>query len=850
MKNSFLFALLLILACACQPKENNLEIVELNQNWQFRQAGNEEWLAATVPGCVHADLRSHSLIKEEINGATEQSFQWIEKEDWEYRTEFNVTSRQLKFYHNELIFNGLDTYSEVYLNDVKVLDADNMFRTWSIDAKPYLKEGKNTLRVYFKSPVRIGMEKLKAYPYRLAVANELAPEGEQTNIFTRKAPFHFGWDWGPRLVTSGIWRPVVLQSWNKVIIRDLRFELQSLTNAKAEYRIALEVESEVAYPAAKAVIKVEGKKEQTVPVVLSEGKSIITVPLTIFDPKRWWCNGLGEPHLYNVLINLQASDVTLCNIEKRIGVRTIEIEQKPDQWGASFQVVLNGRPVFMKGTNYIPSRTLTTDVTPELYEAVLQNAITANMNMIRVWGGAIYENDCFYDRCDELGLLVWQDFMFACAMTPHSEDYVKNVRHEAEENVKRLRNHPCLALWCGNNENLTMLYQWGTLADAPKEWRQGLIDTYNRLYHVVLKAAVQKEDPGRFYWASSPQSSEGILANRQSGDDHDWSVWFGETPYENFNETYGRFVSEYGMQSLPDVRTLASFIPEMELDLHSPAMNNIQHSKMPWIAPDRNGNGQIEWYINNYYRKPKDFFATTYLSQLVQAETMRYAIELHRQSMPRCMGSLYWQINDCWPTVSWSSVDFYGRWKAAHYFAREAYKEVILSPHFYNDTLTVYAVNDAESFSGNLHLEWYNFKGKLLDSAVIPVELGENASTLCYRTSGTELLKKLNPKETVLVTTLKSGDTVIAENNCYLAKVKELELPPPQICCEITKKDDKYAIKLTSDVLAKNVYIETANNGFLSDNFFDLYPNRPATVTFAGKEAPQIVRVYSVTETF
>jgi beta-mannosidase len=470
------------------------------------------------------------------------------------------------------------------------------------------------------------------------------------------------------------------------------------------------------------------------------------------------------------------------------------------------------------------------------------------MNMLRVWGGAIYENDAFYDRCDELGLLVWQDFMFACAVTPHNDDYMESVRCEAEENVKRLRNHPCLVLWCGNNENLRMLYEWGALSAAPKEWQKDIADTYNRLYHEVLKGAVEKEDPGRFYWASSPQSSEGVRANRQSGDEHDWSVWFGEVPYENYNETYGRFVSEYGMQSLPDVRTLATFIPESEQNLHSSTLNNIQHSKMPWIAPDRNGNGQIEWYINNYYRKPNDFFATTYLSQLLQAETMRYAIEVHRQNMPRCMGTLYWQINDCWPTVSWSSVDFYGRWKAAHYFTREAYKKVILSPHYYKDTLTVYAVNDGEALSAQLHLEWYNFKGEMLDSVVLPVELEGNTSTLCYTLKREELLKKYNPKETVLLACLKNDEEVLAENNCYFAKVKELNLPRPVIHYEITKTGSSYAIKLSTDVLAKNLYIETANEGFLSDNFFDLYPNHPVTVTFEGNETPQITRLYSLIE--
>ena len=850
MKNTCFYLAIALLLIGCKQEKSNIQVFEISQNWQFRQAGSNEWSPAVVPGCVHADLHNQGKVPADITGANVESVQWIEKEDWEYQTEFTVTAQQLGAARNEMVFKGLDTYATVYLNDNEILTADNMFRSWSVDAKPYLKKGKNHLRILLESPVRVGMEKLKAHPYPLIVANELAPEGEQTNIFTRKAPFHFGWDWGPRLVTSGIWRPILLKSWDNAIIRDLRFELQSLTTSNAEYRILLEVESDLSHPTAQAVVQIEGKAPQTYPVALSEGASIIAVPLTISNPKLWWCNGLGEAHLYNVSIELQYENATIAGIKKRLGVRTVEVQQNPDQWGESFQVVLNGRPVFMKGTNYIPQRTLTTDVTPELYEEVLQNAVKANMNMIRVWGGAIYEEDSFYNRCDELGMLIWQDFMFACAMTPRDEAYMQSVRLEAEENVKRLRNHPCMALWCGNNENHRMLYEWGCIANTPDEWRQDVIDTYNRLYHVVLKEAVKKEDPECFYWASSPQSAEGVRANRASGDDHDWSVWFGQVPYEWFNESFGRFISEYGMQSIPDIRTLASFMKDDELEMHSPIMESIQYSKMPWIADGYNGNHQIEWYINNYYRQPNNFYSTIYLSQLVQAETMRYAIELHRQNMPRCMGTLYWQINDCWPTVSWSSVDFFGRWKASHYFTREAYKEVILSAHYYKDMLTVYAVNDGEKRSAELHLELFDFKGNRVDETAMPVNLESNSSTLCFSMKGNEFLKKHNPKEVVLVASLKNGTEVLAENNCYFAKVKELNLPQVNIACNVKKVGANFEIELSTDALAKNIFIETENDGFLSNNFFDLYPNRPVTITFEGKEKPKITRVFSVADSF
>lgn len=851
MKNTLLLSFLLLpLLLSCQKKDNPINRIEIKDNWEFCQSGKNTWLAAKVPGCVHSDLRTHGLIDEITTGANEKSFQWIENEDWEYRTVFNVTAEQLRFSHNELIFNGLDTYTDVYLNDIKILETDNMFRTWSVDVKPYLKKDSNFIRIHFHSPVKIGMRKLKAYPYHLEISNELAPVGEQTNIFTRKAPFHFGWDWGPRLVTSGIWRPVILQSWNDVILRDLYFKAQNIDKEKAEYDVALEIESEKTCNSIKAVIKIAGQPDQSSSIDIVEGTNNIDIPLTINNPKLWWCNGLGEPHLYDITIELQHKGQILSSVQKRLGVRTINVERKEDEWGKSFQIVLNGQPVFMKGANYIPQRTLTTDVTPQLYETVLQDAVKANMNMLRVWGGAIYENDYFYDRCDELGLLIWQDFMFACAMTPDNEDYMENVRIEAEENVKRLRNHPCIALWCGNNENLRAHYEWGWIQNTPEQYRQRVKDAYHELYHVILKNAVNKEDPQCFYWASSPQSDEGVLSNRYSGDDHDWTVWFGEVPYEAFNESFGRFVSEYGLQSLPDVRTLASFVPEDQLDLSSAALHYIQRSKMPWIAPDRDGNGQIEWYINHYYRKPKDFEATTYLSQLVQAETMRYAIEVHRQNMPRCMGSLYWQINDCWPTISWSSVDYFGRWKASHYFAQNAYKKVILSSHFYRDSLTVYAVNEGEEIGGDLFLEFYDLKGKKLEEKTFPVVLPQNASVLCFKAPGSDILQKYNPRNLVLVSTLKQGGKILAENNCYFCKQKDLLLTNPNIQYRINEKGDSYEIELSTDVLAKNVYIAIENEGVLSNNFFDLYPNKPISVSFEGNGKPQITKIYSLTDSF
>jgi beta-mannosidase len=485
----------LVFFTACSSGGDDYRQLTLDSGWEFRQAGESGWRTATVPGSVHGDLLQHGLIPDLFYRANEDSIQWIEKADWEYRTRFNPDAAIRNAGYMELDFKGLDTYADVYLNDSLVLQADNMFIAWQVPVSGLLRPGENELRIYFHSPVNRGMEKLRQLPYILKATNEQAPEDQRTNVFTRKAPFHYGWDWGPRLVTSGIWRPVQLRAWSLAAIEDVYIEKISVNPERAEYKAHITVKAlqPGEYGARLGVQGLPG--EFSTGARLEPGVHVLTVPFAIDNPSLWWSHGLGEPHLYTLDIGLLDGSKKIDGRSQRIGVRDIQLVQEPDSAGRSFRFELNGVPVFMKGANYIPSHTITPMVTPDVYRRVIADAVAANMNMLRVWGGAIYEEDLFYDLCDENGILVWQDFMFACALMPADEQHWDNIRKEAEYNVRRLRNHPGMALWCGNNENLTAWHHWGWKEAYPDSISQRLWEGYEKIFYQILRQAVADHHP-------------------------------------------------------------------------------------------------------------------------------------------------------------------------------------------------------------------------------------------------------------------------------------------------------------------------------------------------------------------
>jgi len=812
----------------------------LDHGWTFRQAAaGETWMPAVVPGCVHTDLLHNGRIEDPYYRMNEREQQWIDKVDWEYRNRFFVDDSLLAFQHLELFFHGIDTYGDVYLNGVLILRADNMFREWAVDVKQWLKPGENELSVLLRSPIQKGVTALLELGYPLPASNDQSEVGgmgdKRVSIFTRKAGYHYGWDWGPRFVTSGLWRPVELRAWNDARITDVFIRQNSLTDEQASLTAWVTVESASA-GAYRIELSVEGENMQPSwqLVELQPGQQQFAVPLFIKSPRRWWSLGLGEAHLYNLQTRLLKADYQPVDLRTTsVGLRTLRLVREPDSLGASFYVELNGVPVFMKGANYIPNDLFLPRVSRAEYERVIGLAVDANMNMLRVWGGGVYEDDYFYELCDRHGILVWQDFMFACSMYPGDDAFLENVRQEAIDNIRRLRNHPSIALWCGNNEIDVAWAEydekrgWGWKQQYNKTQRAAIWQAYDTLFHVLLPEVVSRHDPDRFYWPSSPMADYGELAgnNTQKGDIHYWGVWHGRERFEAFKDNIGRFMSEYGFQSFPEFRTVQAYTVPEDWDIESEVMAAHQRSGI--------GNLRIKEYMGWYYQIPTAFEPFLYVGQVLQAEAIRSAIEAHRRRMPLNMGSLYWQLNDCWPVASWSSTDYYRRWKALHYFVRKGFEACLISPDVTDGTLRVYGVSDLlQPLPGSLQLRLLDFGGQVLWEKSDSLQLSPNTSQVYFELPLQTLLSGHDTASVVLEAVFTSADgRVQTDNLLYFTAPKHIKLPVSNPQYTIEAVEGGYRIELSTELLAKNLYLSLREgDGFFTDNYFDLLPGRPRAI--------------------
>ncbi|WP_084682980.1 beta-mannosidase [Flavobacterium antarcticum] len=770
-----------------------------SENWTFNKQNDAQKYKATIPGTVHTDLFQNKLIPDPFFGANEKQLQWIEHENWEYETYFPLSKVEFQNQNIDLEFDGLDTYATVYLNGKVVLEADNMFRKWVISAKSYLKKDNNHLKIVFHSTVKKGKEEAEKLPYTL-------PENER--IFVRKAQYQFGWDWGPRFVTAGIWRKVQLKFWNSAKIENVRYDQKVLNAEKAllDFIFTIEVQKSGKYQ-----IYFGAKQFH---FNLKKGINTVKIPIEIKDPILWWSNGLGIPHQYAFHFQLQKNNEKLDEKQLKIGLRTIELIQQKDDKGTGFAFKLNGKMVYMKGANYIPPDSFLPRVKDSTYKSLVANAKKANMNMLRVWGGGVYPDEAFYDACDANGILVWQDFMFACAMYPGDKKFIKNVKQEVIYQVNRLQNHPSLALWCGNNENDEGWHNWGwqkqhsyTKSDSMQIWND-----YKKVFREVipntLDSLVSKEK--NVYWSSSPSIGWGRKESMTQGDSHYWGVWWGKEPFEIYKTKVPRFMSEYGFQSMPNIETLRKVVLETDLNFNSEALKN--HQKHPI------GYETIREYMERDFIVPTKFEDYIYVSQLLQADGMKTAMEAHRRAKPYNMGTLYWQFNDCWPVTSWSSLDFYGNWKAFHYQAKRSFENLLISVNEENEFYKVYLINDNfETYSDKLTLKLLSFDGKILWQSSKKINVEENSSTIVFEIAK-EDFSKFDLKEAVLDVRFKN-----ASSNYYFAKPKDLQLTKPTIQVE---QIDDLTIEVSTDVLAKDVYLYSENEVFFDDNYFDLLPNQ------------------------
>ncbi|SFE88424.1 beta-mannosidase [Paenibacillus catalpae] len=816
-------------------------------DWTFKNSEEQEWRPAFVPGCVHTDLLKNELIPDPFVGTNEKDLQWIDKKTWEYESVFDASAELLGHSRLELVFEGLDTYADVYLNDVSILSANNMFRTWTVDVKPHVREKGNRLYIRFRSPIEEGLAKQEAYGPVLPAPNDDSVTGgledKKVSVFSRKAPYHYGWDWGPRFVTSGIGKPVYLRGWSGARISDLYIQQDEVTAAEAAITVQLGIDSENSGEF-ELKLRTNDGQEWIRRVVLEQGLQTVAWPLTIEQPKLWWSRGLGEPHLYTFTAVLSQGEANPALASAKTGLRSIKLIRKPDEHGSSFFFEVNGIPVFAKGANHIPNDSFFSEVTPERYRHEIGSAIESNFNMLRIWGGGIYEQDIFYELCDENGMLVWQDFMFACSMYPGDEAFLDSVRAEAEDNVRRLRNHPSIALWCGNNEIDTAWSQyvedggWGWKKLYTSEQRLQIWADYEAVFHQILPEVVAAMAPDIAYWPSSPMqrltgNSEQHATNKSShGDIHYWAVWHAQEPFEQYNQNIGRFMSEYGFQSFPEYKTVRSYAEEKDMALDSEVM--LHHQK------NGRGNFLIKDYADRYMKQPKDFPSFLYISQVLQAEAMKQAIEAHRRSMNYCMGSLYWQINDCWPVASWASMDYFGRWKAAQYLIKNSFEDVLLSFEQKEDVTNVHVVSDlGQSIDAVLEWSLHELDGKPLKHASETIAIGARSAKLVLALSA-EQLGSFNPNGTVLVGRLVQAGKVLARSEHYFVYTKDLELGDPGIAVEEVAGSEGTAFVLTAKQLAKQVWVQAEEEGIFTDNFFDLIPGIPVTVQFKKKAADSV----------
>jgi beta-mannosidase len=839
----------------------------LDSGWQFRALGKagrgdlSTWHPGQVPGVVQTDLLRDGLIPQPFYRDNESRLQWIGLTDWEYRDTFQADTSTLVHENVDLVFEGLDTFADVYLNDRLLIQTNNCFRAWRISARKLLQPGANTLRIVFHSPVEKILPYVRAQPYVLPAISTINGGNEgglPTAPYTRKPPYQYGWDWGPRFVTQGIWRPVRLETWDVLRIDTFHIVQRKITPEAAVLDLELDVEASHAAPATISLEHDPMSAAQTDDgsrsVQLDPGINHLSVPVRISAPRLWYPAGYGKQNRYHFSAVVRLGQETAARAERITGLRSVELRRVPDPWGKSFTFVINGIAVFAKGANVIPFDSFPPRVTAERHRAILQAALDAHMNMVREWGGGYYESDDFYDICDELGLLVWQEFSFGGDMVPGDTAFQENVRQEAIEQIKRLRDHPSIVLWCGNNEIETGWLHWADRqafkATVSPDIRERVWQDYMVLFADILKSAVTRYAAPVPYWPSSPSADfEEPPDNDHNGDMHYWMVWHGLAPAVDYLKQFPRFMTEFGFQSFPDMRTIRAFTQPADLDIRSVVMQSHQKNK--------GGNERILTYMLREYHEPRDFASFVYLSQVQQAEIIKLGAEHFRRQRPRTMGALYWQLNDCWPVASWSSIDYYGRWKALHYFARRFFADILVSPYAHDDKVDVYVVSDRlQSISGTIRVRLLDFSGKTFLDEPHPVDIPAQSSAIYLSLDQKTLAAKATPRRSFLVVDLEMGGKRLSRNLVFFDHMRNLALPVvPRIDVKLYKKGEAYSLTLRTPGLARNVYVSFADlDVAVSDNYFDLLPGEPVTVDLTTSSSLQqlesALKIMSLTEAF
>ncbi|MHB9130665.1 MAG: beta-mannosidase [Armatimonadota bacterium] len=825
----------------------NMQQLSLNGAWTVTQTGTHDEIPAQVPGTIHQDLLAAGRIEDPYYRDNEDALQWIGETGWIYRHTFTVTEAFLTHARILLRCDGLDTLATVTINGLPVARTDNMFRTWEFDVKRLLLAGENTIEICFDPAV--------AYIQQRQTNRGLPcwsnPREMKGRCWIRKEPANFGWDWGPILVTCGIWRPIALVAFDTARLTDLQIRQDHTQSGEVTLGVTATLDSASDEPLqASFAVEYQGHTRATANVDLSGSQS--SVNLVVAEPRLWWPNGMGDQPLYTVRCTLQTAAGTVVDAtSRRIGLRTLRLQRVQDTWGESFQFAVNGVPFFAKGANWIPADTFAPRVTRAQYANLLGSAAAANMNMIRAWGGGIYEEDAFYDLCDELGLCVWQDFLFACSTYPtFDEDFTRSALAEVVDNVTRLRNHPSIALWCGNNE-----LEMGLVG---QEWEASQMswNDYTRLFDNLLPEMVQLLDPERDYWPGSPHSPYGNREDHSSprwGDAHLWDVWHKKQPFDWYRTTEHRFISEFGFQSFPEPKTVEAFTLPEDRNVTSYIMEHHQRSVI--------GNSTILTYMLDWFMLPATFEMTLWLSQILHGIGMQYGVEHWRRNMARTMGTLYWQLNDCWPVASWASIDYFGRWKAPHYLAKRFYAPLLISgvEDAARGTVDIHVTSDLpQPREGTVR--WYvtDTDGQLLTDARHQVLIAAHADALVAVADAQQLLRRRNRRDMLVWLELWVDGACVSTNLATFVRPKHLTLHDPRLAVSVQRESaTEYLVSITADKPALWAWLTNAElEARYADNFLHVQPGTPAQVRVTIAEATTAddftrdLRVYSLFDTY
>lgn len=791
------------------------EQVNLGGAWRMREADSQTWHSAHVPGSVYADLMADGTMPDPFWRENELDAFERMKKDYVYQRTFTVTEAQLAHAHVELVCEGLDTLAHVSLNGREIAFADNMHITWVWDVKEQLHAGENTLEIRFDSPILYCAKKA-----------EEAPGWESSDAtpgfrHLRKAHCMFGWDWGPRLPDAGIWRPIFLRTWDTARLENALM-LQAHHDGVVDVTIRPEITGESAWSA--EITAPDGEV-----IIIPEATATEQV-IAIQNPQLWWPNGLGKQPLYRVTVRLAAGDTRVW----RIGLRTMTVSREKDEWGEEFCHVVNGVKVFAMGSDYIPEDNILARVTPERTRRLLEDCKAANFNAIRVWGGGYYPDDAFYDICDELGLLVWQDLMYACAFYDLTPDFERSIRVETHQNVARLRHHASLALICGNNEMEMFMAGANSALINHRTWEfvptyPHHITDYVKMFEYILPAIVKETAPQTYWWPASPSSGGNFDApnDENRGDNHYWDVWHGEKPFTEYRKFFFRYASEFGFQSFPCLKSVEQFTLPDDRNIFSRVMERHQRNQA--------ANGKILSYLSQTFRYPNSFDDLLYASQLMQAEAIRYGVEHWRRNRGRCMGAIIWQLNDIWPVASWASIDYYGRWKALHYAAKRFFAPVMISAEEEGELSQNPKINEyhpaplEKSFRLNVCNETLrDVTGEVVwalrtpDGAIVR----QNQQTLTIPAMSAKWLDKVDCADASLTGHYVSfafvvDDVAVSEGTCIFCAPKHFEFVDPRLTVE-TRGD---TLLVTSHAYAKQVWLESEDADLLlDDNAFDMNP--------------------------